>query len=164
MTKLFHSRRVLAGLLKAVVVFAFAALLMIGLIPVPRFAHLAARWQPGLAGLVPWAIAYINLGFVPVYAALVLAWQVFNDIGQDESFSQANARRMRRAAGLALAEGVWLILGMLWLQFAQALGGFYLLVFLGLFLLSLSAAVVLYVLGYLIDQAAELKEEAELTI
>ncbi|MBQ8537787.1 MAG: DUF2975 domain-containing protein [Clostridia bacterium] len=164
MAKLLHSRRVLAGLLKAVVIFVFAALLMIGLVPVPRFAHLAALWQPGLAPLVPWGIVYVNLGFVLVYAALVLAWRVFAAIGRDESFSRANGRRLRKASALALGEAGWLVIGLIWLQWAQVLGGFYRLVFGGLILLALSAAVVLYVLGYLIDQAAQLKEEADLTI
>lgn len=164
MKKLLHSRKVLARLLKAVVIFIFAALLLIGLGPVPRFARLAAQWQPALEPLVPWGIAYVNLGFCPVYSALLLAWQVFGAIGRDESFSRANARRLRRASHLALWEAAWLLLGIIWLHSARALGGFYVWVFVGLMLLALSAAIVLYVLGHLIDQAAQLKEEADLTI
>jgi len=162
--KLLHSRKVLSCLLKAVVIFVFAALLLIGLGPVPRFARLWAIWQPGLAPLVPWGVAYVNLGFLPVYVALFLAWRVFAAIGRDESFSHANAKRLNASACLALGEAAWLLFGAVWLGSAQALGGFYVWVFVGLILLALSAAVVLYVLGRLIQQAAEMKEEADLTV
>lgn len=164
MMKMLQSRRVLARLLKAVAVFMGGALLLAGLGPVNWFAQYIVGLNPQLAVFAPKAVVYVNLGFVPVYGALLLAWQVFDAIGRDESFSCANSKRLKGAAGLALLEVVWLATGCFWFSGAGAISPFGLIAFAGLILLGISAAIICYALAQLIDQAAALKEEADLTV
>ena len=162
--KILQSRNVLAGLLKAVAIFVGSALLLTGLGPVRWFAQYIAGVEPQLAAFAPKAVIYVNLGFVPVYGALLLAWMVFDAIGRDESFSYNNGKRLRGAAGLALLEVVWLVTGFFWFDGAGAMSPFVAIAFVGLILLGVSAAILCYALAQLIDQAAALKEEADLTV
>ena len=162
--KMLQSRRVLASLLKAVAVFMGGALLLAGLGPVNWFAQYIVGIEPALAAFAPKAVIYVNLGFVPVYGALFLAWQVFDAIGRDESFSYANGKRLKGAAVLALMEVVWLAIGFGWFSHEGAISPFGLIAFVGLMLLGLSVAIICYALAQLIDQAAALKEEADLTV
>lgn len=164
MVKLLHSRKVLAGALKVVVIFVFAVLIFAGLGPVRWFAAYIAGIEPRLAPFAPQAVWYVNVGFVPVYLALILAWRVFSAIGRDESFSMKNAKRLRGAAVLSLVEAAYLMGGLFWFGSWKANSPFSGLCFLGLILLGLSAAVVCYALAQLIRQAAQLKEEADLTV
>ena len=143
MKKFLQSRKHLACMLKAVTLLTFAGVLFAGLVPIPQLVHYVARFYPDYAGFASAAVWYVNLGFLPFYGALVLAWQVFSAIGRDESFTRANARRVRGAS---------------WLSGVTTLG------LLGLILLGLAAAVLCYALSVLILQAAEMKEEADLTI
>lgn len=76
----------------------------------------------------------------------------------------ANARRVLGASWLALAEVAYLLGGLIWFGTRQALAAVTVLAFLGLTLLGLAAAVLCYALSVLILQAAEMKEEADLTI
>ena len=147
MKKFLQSRKHLACMLKAVTLLTFAGVRFAGLVPIPQLVHYVARFYPDYAGFASAAVWYVNLGFLPFYGALVLAWQVFSAIGRDESFTRANARRVRGASWLALFEVAYLIGGLIWL-----------------ILLGLAAAVLCYALSVLILQAAEMKEEADLTI
>ncbi len=164
MKKFLQSRKHLACMLKAVTLLTFAGVLFAGLVPIPQLVHYVARFYPDYAGFSSAAVWYVNLGFLPFYGALVLAWQVFSAIGRDESFTRANARRVRGASWLALFEVAYLIGGLIWFGTRQALSGVTTLGLLGLILLGLAAAVLCYALSVLILQAAEMKEEADLTI
>ena len=103
MKKILQSRKNLSWMLKAVTLLAFAGVLFAGLVPVPQFAEHVAHFWPDYEDFATAAVIYVNVGFVPFYGALVLAWQVFSAIGRDESFTRANARRVRVASWLALA-------------------------------------------------------------
>ena len=107
MKKILQSRKNLSWMLKAVTLLAFAGVLFAGLVPVPQFAEHVAHFWPDYEDFATAAVIYVNVGFVPFYGALVLAWQVFSAIGRDESFTRANARRVRVASWLALAEVAW---------------------------------------------------------
>lgn len=164
MKKILQSRKNLSWMLKAVTLLAFAGVLFAGLVPVPQFAEHVAHFWPDYEDFATAAVIYVNVGFVPFYGALVLAWQVFSAIGRDESFTRANARRVRVASWLALFEVAYLLGGLIWFGTRQALAAVTVLAFLGLTLLGLAAAVLCYALSVLILQAAEMKEEADLTI
>lgn len=164
MKKFLQSRKHLACMLKAVTLLTFAGVLFAGLVPIPQLVHYVARFYPDYAGFASAAVWYVNLGFLPFYGALVLAWQVFSAIGRDESFTRANARRVLGASWLALFEVAYLIGGLIWFGTRRALSGVTTLGLLGLTLLGLAAAVLCYALSVLILQAAEMKEEADLTI
>ena len=87
MKKFLQSRKHLACMLKAVTLLTFAGVLFAGLVPIPQLVHYVARFYPDYAGFASAAVWYVNLGFLPFYGALVLAWQVFSAIGRDESLS-----------------------------------------------------------------------------
>ena len=123
MKKILQSRKNLSWMLKAVTLLAFAGVLFAGLVPVPQFAEHVAHFWPDYEDFATAAVIYVNVGFVPFYGALVLAWQVFSAIGRDESFTRANARRVRVASWLALAEVAYLLGGLIWFGTRRALSG-----------------------------------------
>ena len=137
MKKILQSRKNLSWMLKAVTLLAFAGVLFAGLVPVPQFAEHVAHFWPDYEDFATAAVIYVNVGFVPFYGALVLAWQVFSAIGRDESFTRANARRVRVASWLALAEVAYLLGGLIWFGTRQALAAVTVLAVLGLTLLGL---------------------------
>ena len=137
---------------------------LIGAVIAPQLAAEAAAVYPAYTRLARAALAYVNLGLLPFYAALVLAWRVFADIGRGRSFTGCNARRVRRAAWLAGGEAVYLLGG--WLVFAHygAAPAPVTLAFWGLTLFAAIVCLACFALAGLIDQAAELQAENDLTV
>lgn len=120
---------------------------------VPRVA--VFRW------LVPVAIGVIGL---LCYLALWEFWRICTRIGNDNSFCRENARSMRNiailaflAAGLMLIAGITLVCFGLLIRLAAVKILFLIFVACGLSVLCLA-------LARLVENAAELKEENELTI
>ena len=111
----------------------------------------------------PWLIFLWATG-VPCYIALVIGWKIAANIGLDRSFSEENARYLKRIALLAAGDTVFFFVGNLVLLFANmshpgvVLGAF-LVVFAGV-AVSVAAAA----LSHLVLKAAQLQEQSDLTI
>ena len=160
------TKKTISYLLKTVVIFLLAAFLFAGFFLIPAALRLLQRYEPTLASIATGVAVYINLAFVPVYVCLLLAWKVFSTIGKDDAFCTQNARRLQAASWLAIADTVMLIAfnGYLHATHPQLMGPFFLFLSLCLMLLGMAAAVVCFALSKLVLQAAELKQEVDLTV
>ena len=111
----------------------------------------------------PWLIFLWATG-VPCYIALVIGWKIAANIGLDRSFSEDNARHLKRISLLAAGDTVFFFVGNIVLLFANmshpgvVLGSF-LVVFAGV-AVSVAAAA----LSHLVLKAALLQEQSDLTI
>ena len=111
----------------------------------------------------PWLIFLWATG-VPCYIALIIGWKIAANIGLDRSFSEDNARHLKRISLLAAGDTVFFFVGNLVLLFANmshpgvVLGSF-LVVFAGV-AVSVAAAA----LSHLVLKAALLQEQSDLTI
>ena len=111
----------------------------------------------------PWLI-FLWASGVPCYAALVIGWRIAENIGRDHSFSEDNARYLKRIALLAAGDAVFFFVGNIVLLFANmshpgVVLGSLLVVFAGV-AVSIAAAA----LSHLVLKAALLQEQSDLTI
>lgn len=160
------SKKVISYLLKLVAILVFLLLLFVGLYIVPAYMRFFQRYIPTLSPVFSGVWLYINLSFVPVYICLVLAWQVFTTIQQDSTFCMANAKRLKTASWLALV-GIGMVVAFyLFMQayYAWAVSRFFLLTALCILFIGFAAFIVCFALSKLVAQAAELKQEVELTV
>ncbi len=159
-------KKMIAYLLKLVTVLVFIVFLFAGLYLVPVYMRFMQHYVPSIGPVFIGVLVYINLSFVPVYLCLVMAWQVFTTIAKDTAFCLENGTRLLRAAWLALADVVMVVGFYLFMRlgFANLINPFFLFLTLGFIVLGLSAAIVCFALSKLVTQAAELKQEADLTI
>lgn len=119
----------------------------------PEFSH--CFW--------PW-MAFIWSTAIPCYAALGFCWAVAAKIGKDASFCMANASYLRSIAILAAIDSVWFLIGnvvLLCLNMSHpgiALGSTIVVAF------GVAVSVAAAVLSHLIQKAAALQEQNDLTI
>lgn len=135
------------------------------------YFYLIPYWGKEMAGAYPeYAYCYwpwlsvLWVSAIPCYFALFFGWKIVSEIGKDNSFSRKNAEYLKRISILATAESVYffganLVLMMMGMNHP------------GVFLLSLfvdfagiAAAIVSAALSHLVQKAAEIREENELTI
>ncbi len=160
------NKQVISSLLKLVALFIGSVFLFAGLYIVPAHFRFLQRFAPEIGPLFLPILAYINLSFVPVYLCLGLAWQVFSTIAQDNSFCEKNAKRLQLACRLALVDvamlAAFFLFVLLRLPFLADMVFF--ISSLCIAFVGLSASIVCFALSKLIEQAAELKQEVDLTV
>ena len=98
------------------------------------------------------------------YAALFRFFTVCREIGRGNSFSQKNARAFRWIGHYAVAAGVLLFAMQVVLIVFELFGAPWLFLFFFLILFCVCIAVLAYCLSRLIANAADLKEQNDLTI
>lgn len=112
---------------------------------------------------------WIRMGFlwitaIPCYIALVYAWKVFTEIGNNNSFSFVNAKYLKNVAILALVDTVYYFVGNMVMFFANMNHPGVLLISFLICFVGAAVVIVCAALYQLVQKAAELKEENELTI
>ena len=119
----------------------------------PEFAH----WYQ------PWLI-FLWITVIPCYGVLIFGWKVASNIGKGKSFSFENGTSMKWISRLAGGDCIFFFVGniVLWLS-GRNHPGIMILAMVVLFF-GLAVAISAKVLSELIDNAAELKEENDLTI
>ncbi len=158
------TQKTFANLLKAAIVLAFLCCALVYALYVPavmegirHYEEYARLWLP--------CLIFIELTALPILVAIVLAWRITRDIGQDNSFCRANAERMKKISLLALGDVAyfWAGIAVFWFAFSLASGPELILAVLigsaGLILAVCAGA-----LSHLILKAALLREENDLTV
>lgn len=157
MTHLLHAVLVIGAIVMAGVFFW--ALPMYGkymaTVEAPEFAY--AYWP-----CLIWAWCFA----VPVFAALIPAWRIFSTISAPEgAFTHANARCFRWIAWLAFADAVIFPAGMLIVgSMGAGSPGLVVLVTPTVIFACVAVGLASLVLSHLVDEAAGLKEDNDLTI
>ena len=111
----------------------------------------------------PWLI-FLWMTGIPCYIVLVLGWRIASNIGKDNSFSNENAKYLKWISWLAAGDGIFFFIGNVVLLFANmshpgvALFSLFV-VFAGIAVTVASAA-----LSHLVQKAAILQEQSDLTI
>ena len=130
----------------------------------PLYGQSLVGQNPDMANRYwPWLIFLWATG-VPCYIALVIGWKIAANIGLDRSFSELNARYLKRIALLAAGDTVFFFVGNIVLLFANmshpvVVLGSLLVVFAGVAVTVAAAA-----LSHLVLKAALLQEQSDLTI
>ena len=111
----------------------------------------------------PWTIV-ILLTAIPCYAVLVLAWLMANTVKKETQFSHKNADRLKKMAICALADGVFFLLANLWLWIEGLNISAVVILSVLVLLVAIAFAAVATVLAGMVEKAAVLQEESDLTI
>lgn len=119
----------------------------------PEFSHWYYPWLIFLWGTV-----------IPCYLTLISAWKVAGNIGAGRSFSYENGKHFRQIFRYALADSIFFFVGnvLFWLLGINHPG--ILLCSLVIMFFGLSISLASKALSQLVDNAAELQEECDLTI
>ena len=111
----------------------------------------------------PWLI-FLWISGIPCFAALVLAWRIVVNIGKDRSFSMDNARLLQWISRLAAGDAVFFFLGNVLLLLLDMSHPGVVLAALVIVFVGVAVAVAAAVLSYLVQKAAALQEQSDLTI
>ena len=150
--------------LKGVLVFSAIALGLVVFGGVPGYMRHVIHVRPDLSVWDYWMRGYGLLVALPVWATMVLLWKVFDTLPDNHAFSMENARRFQwiyQLAGidlaLVVALGTFLVVSGVTPAFIT--GSLLITVFVGIV-----AIIVFYVLAGLVRNAAELKQDSDMTI
>lgn len=111
----------------------------------------------------PWLV-FLWCSGVPCYAVLALGWKIAGNIGADRSFSYANAKLLKGIAGLAAGDAVFFFLGNLVFLFLDINHPGVVLFSLFVEFGGVAIAVAAAALSHLVQKAAALQEQSDLTI
>jgi uncharacterized membrane protein len=150
--------------LKAVLVLLAASCLVLAFLIVPEQADELVTAHPEYRDCFLPCLIFVEATFLPVFAALILAWQIFSDIGRDSSFSAKNALRLRSMSRLALLDTVFYVIGAVVLLAQDLLNFDILFVIICIVFMGFCFTVACAALSHLTKKAAEMKSENDLTI
>lgn len=154
----------LARYLKAILLLATLIGVWLCVFAAPKLGENVVKQYPECRYLLFPFLAFLWVTAIPVYTALWQAWRIVCNIGNDRSFCEENARRLRTiswSCGMVVmmyvfAAAVLLITG--WLNSAVLIA-----ILLVLFI-GISLAVAAACLSHLVEKAAALKQENDLTV
>lgn len=150
--------------LKIIVVVAAVCCIVLGAFLIPELGREEAVATPDLAYLFWPCLIFFWITDIIVLAALWQAWQIFTEIGRDNSFCAENAGRLRNISRLAAADSILYAVFAVVLVALNAMHPGVLLIFAGLVLVGLAVAIAAAALSHLTQKAASLKDENDLTI
>ncbi len=111
----------------------------------------------------PWLI-FLWITAVPCFAALILAWRIAKNIGEDRSFSVENARLLKIIAYLAAGDTLYFFIGNVVLLFLNMNHPGIILFSLLICFAGVSVTVAAVCLSHLVRKAADLQDESDLTV
>lgn len=123
---------------------------------VERYPEFSPRFWPWLALI--WTTAF------PCFAALFLGWKIAGSIGVDQSFTGENARRLGLISALAAGDAILFLGGNVVLLLLNMSHPGVLIASGAVALLGLGISVACAALSHLTRKAADLREQADLTI
>ncbi len=154
----------LARWLRAIVAVCWGLCALLALVLMPQaFATLAAE-HPDIAWLTWPRLLVFWAALLPVVLALWQGWQIFGEIGRDNSFCLENAQRLKIISYLAIGDTLLVVIYGIALTLMKALYLPVLLLHLTVIFVGIAVAVATAALSHLTRKAALLQDENELTI
>ena len=111
----------------------------------------------------PWMF-FLWVTAIPVGAALVLSWQIAAHIGEDRSFSSANARLLQIIAWLAAGDTFYFFIGNLVMLLLNMNHPAILLISMLICFAGVTVTIAAACLSHLARKAADLQEQSDLTV
>ncbi len=151
-------------LLKVVLVISTIAILSIVFWGVPQYMAHVVYVRPSLSIWVWPMQLYAGLLATPVFVAIVMLWKVFTTVSTGEAFSAPNVIRFERIKWLATGDLLLVLILAAFLIITGVIPAFILLCLLAAVYIGVVAIIVFHVLGALVRNAAQIKQENDLTI
>lgn len=150
--------------LKFLVIFVAICGLILCTVVIPVVGRELSGVSPELGRYFkPW-VTFVWVLAIPCFAALIHAWMIFSNIEKNKAFSMENAKHMEKISYLAGADTIALISGNIVLLILNMNHPSVFLVFLMIGIIGIGISVAAAVLSHLIQKAANLQDENDLTI
>ena len=154
----------LSNWLRAIVIIIGLTVLLLAVVFVPNIGKTLVKQNPGTENMYLPCLLYVWATFIPVLGALVLGWFIFAEIGADNSFCAANARRLKHICYLAVFDTLLYIAAAFILAAVNQLHPGTLVIIMCVVFMGVAMSVAAAALSHLTKKAADLKSENELTI
>ena len=150
--------------LKFLVIFVAICGLILCAVVIPVVGRELSGISPELGRYFkPW-VTFVWVLAIPCFAALIHAWMIFSNIEKNKAFSMEYAKHMEKISYLAGADTIALISGNIVLLILNINHPSVFLVFLMIGIIGIGISVAAAVLSHLIQKAANLQDENDLTI
>lgn len=154
----------LSRLLKLAIIVIGVCGLFIFAVILPAYGQSIVAQYPEFENrFLPWLV-FLCLSGVPCYAVLFLGWKIASNIGRDDSFTEKTANLFQWISWLALADSIFFFAGNIVLWFANMSHPGVALMSLIVVFAGMTVTVAAAVLSRLIEKAACLQEQSDLTI
>jgi len=150
--------------LRAIVIVCWMLCAVMGAVFMPFAFRILAAEHPEAAWLTWPRLIVFWIALIPVILALWQGWQIFGEIGRDNSFCLENARRLKIISYLAAGDTLLVVVYAILLAAAQSLFLPVILLHLMVIFVGIAVAVATAALSHLTHKAAVLQDENELTI
>ena len=111
----------------------------------------------------PWLI-FLWITAIPCYGVLIFGWQIATNIGKDKSFSMGNAKALKWISWLAIVDTIFFfVINVVYLFLDLSHPGVVLLSLIVVFA-GVAVSVAAAALSHLVQKAAVLQEQSDLTI
>ena len=157
-------QKTFSKLLKMVVIGVGLCGLFVYFFVLPSYGgDLASRYPEFSYAYWPWLI-FLWFTAIPCYAVLVFGWQISTNIGKDRSFSMENSRLLKWVAWMAAGDSAFFFLGNVVLLFCSMSHPGIFLISMVIVFAGVSITIAAAALSHLVQKAAVLQEENDLTI
>jgi Protein of unknown function (DUF3036). len=154
----------LSNWLRAIVIIIGLTVLFLSVVFVPNIGRAFVEEIPEMKNMFWPCLLYVWVTVIPVLIALVLGWFIFSEIGADNSFCAANARRLKYICYLAVFDTLLYIASAFILAALNYLHPGVLVIIMCVVFMGVAMSVAAAALSHLTKKAADLKSENELTI
>lgn len=144
-------------------IFGLCGIAIFGLVTPVIGTDLKNEYPEFAYAFIPWLV-FILIMAIPCYAVLVLGWKIASSIGNDNSFSNSNAKRLKYVSVLTLVTSIYFFAGnvvflLLNINHPGILLASLFITFVGIAISAASA-----ILSYLVKKAAKLQEQSDWTV
>lgn len=154
----------LAKWLKFVILGVGFCGLFIYLYLIPSYGTSMVEKYPEFSGAFwPWLI-FLWITAIPCYAVLYFGWRISGNIGRDKSFSAENSKYLKYVSWMAAIDSLFFFVGNVVLLFLNMNHPGILLISLIITFAGVTVTVAAAVLSHLVQKAAKLQEQSDLTI
>ena len=109
-------------------------------------------------------IVFIWITGIPFYIALILGWQICLDISTNQAFNIKNADRLKQVSVLAMIEGLFYVVALVYLLVDQSFSTNMLIIILLILFFAVVISVFTSMLSQLVREASKIKTDNDLTI
>ena len=157
-------QKALSKWLKIILIGVGICGLVVHLVIIPSYGQSLVNSYPEFSNRYwPWLV-FLWASGIPCYAVLVFGWKISSNIGRDRSFSNENAKYLKWISCLAAGDCVFFFVGNVILLFANMSHPGVALFSLLIVFAGVVVAVAAAALSHLVQKAATLQEQSDLTI
>ena len=157
-------QKTLSKWLKLIIIGVGICGLVVYLLVIPSFGRSLTDEYPEFSNrYLPWLIFLWATG-IPCYAALFLGWRISTNIEKNQSFSHVNAKYLKWISCLAAIDSIFFFIGNVVLLLVNMNHPGIILLSLMVVFAGFAVTIIAATLSHLVQKAAALQEENDLTI